>query len=328
MREHCRAVFSQAAAAQNMTPEELKKLTPFPNSDWQLCITLSSVFSGAANANPGNSPAPAPSGAATPTPMDTPLPPELPVGPQSLEPNASGPLTTGQSVETNANAQSPSAAPTADAPVGNIPERPPQYWTAEGGTQGQWAALREHCRAVFSQVAAAQTMSPEELKRLTPYPNSDWQYCTTLSGTFSGAANANPGNSPAPAPSGAAIPTPMDTPLPPELPVGPQSLEPTGQSSFAGGGASACQNPPAPNVGPPTPPLDVAADVSPLQNVELLNQGLWVFDKSGNVQGRGPESLYAFWCGKWRAPCRERCAQPLRIYMLVTLSVDIAAIWS
>ncbi|MGC1193094.1 MAG: hypothetical protein WA861_21105, partial [Candidatus Binatus sp.] len=136
MREHCRAVFSQAAAAQNMTPEELKKLTPFPNSDWQLCITLSSVFSGAANANPGNSPAPAPSGAATPTPMDTPLPPELPVGPQSLEPNASGPLTTGQSVETNANAQSPSAAPTADAPVGNIPERPPQYWTAEGGTQG------------------------------------------------------------------------------------------------------------------------------------------------------------------------------------------------
>jgi hypothetical protein len=45
----------------------------------------------------------------------------------------------------------------------------------------------------------------------------------------------------------------MPTPLPPELPVGPQSLEPdtsgpltTGQS-FAGGGASACQNPPAPN---------------------------------------------------------------------------------
>ena len=170
MREHCRAVFSQAAAAQNMTPEELKKLTPFPNSDWQLCITLSSVFSGAANANPGNSPAPAPSGAATPTPMDTPLPPELPVGPQSLEPNASGPLTTGQSVETNANAQSPSAAPTADAPVGNIPERPPQYWTAEGGTQGQWAALREHCRAVFSQVAAAQTMSPEEAQKAYALP--------------------------------------------------------------------------------------------------------------------------------------------------------------
>ncbi len=95
----------------------------------------------------------------------------------------------------------------------------------------------------------------------------------------------------------------MDTPLPPELPVGPQSLEPdtsgpltTGQS-FAGGGASACQNPPAPNVGAQNPPLDVAADVSPLQNVELLNQGLWVFDKSGTVQGSGPESLYTFWCG-------------------------------
>jgi len=45
----------------------------------------------------------------------------------------------------NVSAQSPSAAPTANAPVGNIPEKPPQYWTAEGGTQGQWAALRHHC---------------------------------------------------------------------------------------------------------------------------------------------------------------------------------------
>jgi len=29
----------------------------------------------------------------------------------------------------------------------------------------------------------------------------------------------------------------------------------------------------------------------------MLNQGLWVFDKSGNIQGGGPESLYQFWCG-------------------------------
>lgn len=30
----------------------------------------------------------------------------------------------------------------------------------------------------------------------------------------------------------------------------------------------------------------------------MLNQGLWVFDKSGNIQGGGPESLYQFWSGK------------------------------
>ena len=69
---------------------------------------------------------------------------------------------------------------------------------------------------------------------------------------------------------------------------------PTAGQPFAGGSVSACQNPPAPNVGAQTPPLDVAADVSPSQNVEMLNQGLWVFDKSGTVQGSGPESLYAF----------------------------------
>ena len=40
----------------------------------------------------------------------------------------------------------------------------------------------------------------------------------------------------------------------------------------------------------------MAADVSPSQNVEMLNQGLWVFNKSGNVQG-GPEPLYQLWCG-------------------------------
>ncbi len=201
----------------------------------------------------------------------------------------------------SASAQSPSAAPTANAPVGNIPEKPPQYWTAEGGTQGQWAALRQHCIDTLAEIGRRAPMSAAQLRGLPPIPG-DAESCRNLSGSFSRAAQAPAAAGPAPAPSGEATPTPMDTPLPPELPVGPQSLEPdtsgpltTGQSSFPGGGASACQSPPAPNVGAQTPPLDVAADVSPLQNVELLNQGLWVFNKSGTVQGN--ESLYAFWCG-------------------------------
>jgi hypothetical protein len=137
----------------------------------------------------------------------------------------------------SARAQTPSVAPTGNAPVGNIPEEIPPNFRANGWDQAGWTAMREHCRAVFSQAAAAQNMTPEELKKLTPFPHSDWQLCITLSSVFSGAANAAPGSSPAPAPSGAATATPMNTPLPPALPDGPQSLEPdtsgpltTGQS--------------------------------------------------------------------------------------------------
>ena len=129
-------------------------------------------------------------------------------------------------VVASAKAQSPSAAPTTNAPVGSIPEMPPQYWTADGGTQGQWTAMREHCRVVFSEVAAIQKMSPDQIKALTPVPASDWESCRRISGSFSGAAQASAAGGPAPAPSGATPPTPMPTPLPPELPVGPQSLEP------------------------------------------------------------------------------------------------------
>ncbi len=185
----------------------------------------------------------------------------------------------------SANAQSPSAIATSGAPVSPIPQTPPQYWAAYGGTQGQWNALRQHCIDTLSEIGRRAPMNAAQLKNLPPIP-ADAESCRMLAGAFSRAAQAPAAAGPAPPPSGAPPPTPMPTPLPPELPVGPQSLEPTGESSFAGGGASACQNPPAPNVGAQTPPLDVAADVSPLQNVELLNQGLWVFNKSGTVYPR------------------------------------------
>ena len=126
----------------------------------------------------------------------------------------------------SASAQSPSAAPTTNAPVGSIPEMPPQWWTADGGTQGQWTAMREHCRAVFSEVAAIQKMSPEQIKALTPVPASDWESCRRISGSFSGAVQASGAGGPAPTSSRATPPTPMNTPPPPEFPVGPQSLKP------------------------------------------------------------------------------------------------------
>jgi hypothetical protein len=52
----------------------------------------------------------------------------------------------------------------------------------------------------------------------------------------------------------------------------------------------------------PGQPPDVAADVSPTQNVELTNFGLWIYDKSGNPQpvdtfGDTVETTNQFWCG-------------------------------
>ena len=83
-------------------------------------------------------------------------------------------------------AQSPSAAPTVNAPVGSIPEKPPQFWTADGGTQGQWTALREHCRTVFSDVAAIQKMSPEQIKAVTPVPYSEYENCRMIQARSAG----------------------------------------------------------------------------------------------------------------------------------------------
>jgi len=107
------------------------------------------------------------------------------------------------------SAQTPSAAPTANAPVGSIPERIPPNLRANGWDQAGWTALREHCRALFNEVAASQTMSPEQIKALPPVPYSEYESCRNLSGSFSRAARAAVGSGPAPAPSGATPPTPL-----------------------------------------------------------------------------------------------------------------------
>ncbi len=104
---------------------------------------------------------------------------------------------------------SPSATPTTSAPVGSIPENAPQYWSAEGGTQGEWTAMREHCRAVL-------------FGKPNKFDHSEWEGCVHLSSAFS----ARPGPSMTPLAPGPGIsPTPLPTPLPPAPPVGPQSSD-------------------------------------------------------------------------------------------------------
>jgi hypothetical protein len=56
-----------------------------------------------------------------------------------------------------------------DAAQASIPEKPPPHWTAEGRTQSQWTALRDHCMALFSEVASAGGSKP-----LPPFSPSDW----------------------------------------------------------------------------------------------------------------------------------------------------------
>jgi len=55
----------------------------------------------------------------------------------------------------------------------SVLEKPSQRWTAEGKTQGQWTALREHCVALFSEVFQGG-YSDKLLPRFSP---SDWENC-------------------------------------------------------------------------------------------------------------------------------------------------------
>jgi hypothetical protein len=207
---------------------------------------------------------------------------------------------------TKANAQSPSATPTAGGT--NFPGNVPEGWKAEGWSQSDWMALYKQCLNIPAETTRRAHMTPEQLRGLKPIPG-DWEGCKHI---FSAVGPRPTAGSPQ-ATNLAITPTPMSTPLPPALPVGPQSLEPdtsdppaTGQS-FAGGGASACQSPPAPNVGAQTPPLDVAADVSSTQNVEMR---------------RNPAVDHYLEARSDVAQCRNNLAQTLHFHLLAALPFD------
>src|SRR5208282_5706580 len=208
-------------------------------------------------------------------------------------------------------AQSPSAAPTAAITRFTISEKPPEFWAADGGTQASWMAFRQRCADIAAELTRRQGMTYKQFEASPglSFSRDEWLRCGILSPS---AGQAGPALSPSTSSAGIS-PTPIPTPLPPEPPVGPQSLEPdtsdppaTGQS-FAGGGASACQSPPAPNVGAQTPPLDVAADVSSTQNVEMR---------------RNPAVDHHLEARSDVAQCRNNLAQTLHFHLLAALPFD------
>lgn len=44
-------------------------------------------------------------------------------------------------------------------------------------TQAEWTAYRQHCLDLFSEVAAAQTMSPQQIKALKPFSQDEYEGC-------------------------------------------------------------------------------------------------------------------------------------------------------
>ena len=114
----------------------------------------------------------------------------------------------------SANAQSPSAAPTAKIARFILSEKPPQYWTAEGGTQGQWMALRQRCADIGAELTRRHSMSDKQLQTAPglSFSRDEMLLCSQL------LPSANTTSRPALPPSTASpaiIPTPMNTPSSP-----------------------------------------------------------------------------------------------------------------
>lgn len=125
----------------------------------------------------------------------------------------------------DANAQSPSTTPTAKVARFILSEKPPPYWTAEGGTQGQWIALRQRCADIGAELTRRQSLSDKQLQTAPglSFSRDEMLLCSQL--LPSANAKSRPALPPSTA-SPAIIPTPISTPLPPS-PIGvPQSLAP------------------------------------------------------------------------------------------------------
>jgi hypothetical protein len=90
-----------------------------------------------------------------------------------------------------------SMSPTTSAPVGQIPEKVPPNWKANGWDQSSWTAFREHCRAIFAHPGK--------------FSHHEWVTCGNVSVAFS----FLPEPSMTPLAAGPGIsPTPLATSLP------------------------------------------------------------------------------------------------------------------
>ena len=99
-------------------------------------------------------------------------------------------------------------------PTVAMPEKPPQYWIANGGTQGAWTALRQHCVAIFTEAARRQRLARKQLNGLPPI-RDDWMTCADMNNAFAvdAAVRARAAAAtPALTPSGMLTPTPMPPP--------------------------------------------------------------------------------------------------------------------
>ena len=214
----------------------------------------------------------------------------------------------GRSLSLSAFAQSSSPSDTISTPASaHSRSAHDNRWESKWsqlGCDSIWAKLAKRPHLTLEQLGKMTSSEREEYDKkyppITPREFSALESCKRAAPARN-QSTLNPNSYPSPysvhTHKIVPLPPPQQTPSPPAVPlsstVGPFS-------SFLGGDVSACSM--ALNQ-PPQPP-DLAADVSPTQNAELLNQGLWIFNKDGTAAVSGQttanpyETLNTFWCGR------------------------------
>lgn len=172
----------------------------------------------------------------------------------------------------------PTPGPGGHVPL-DIPVNPPSEspYSREPQT---WAMMRANCQKVADRLYYKQPVDREAAMDCGRMRMTVKAYSNPVS------APQPPLNSPSP------TPTPVATP---QEPSGNSQVGPFG-TPFAAGSGDACTQ---------GQPPDVAADVSPSQLAELLNQGIWVFNKQGQIQSGYPKSLAAFWASNSPPPANK-----------------------
>lgn len=181
-----------------------------------------------------------------------------------------------------ARAQLPTPGPDGHVAL-DIPKEPPRGSPFQHDPVG-WANMRAMCQIVADKQFAHQPFEKDDLLACGRMRMTVRTYSKPRRSPSQANEAARPIQTPIP------LPTPLEGPSPdansPESINTSLSVGPFG-TPFTGAGANACD----PNR---FQPVDLAADVSPTQIVEILNQGFVVFDKQGNTLA-GPKTLANFW---------------------------------